>query len=113
MVIEKSALIAVAEQKHFNMELFNNYLNYQKNNRTKYFGKWSVEEYAAVMMTRGTDADFFTHENLEWFANWQGFGGEDFIPDCLSFLRFCSVRDLCAYNNLNDSSVRILKKDES
>jgi len=110
MIIDEKAVIAVAELKNFNMELFKKYLAYQNENRDNYFGKWSVEEYAAVMFTRDANLDFFTHENLEWFGNWMGFGGEYFIPDCLSFLRYCGARDLYPYNEKrNETFSRALK----
>lgn len=114
MVIDEQAVLAVAELKNFNMELFNKYLIYQKENRCYHPGKWSVEEYAAVMMTRDSNIDFFTHEQLEWFGNWQGFGGEYFIPECLSFLRFCAVRDVYPFNEtIDDLLVLTLEKEEN
>ena len=91
MVIDENAVMNLALTKNFNMELFVRYLKYQAERRDEFFGKWSVEEYAAVMQTRDPEMNFFTHENLEWFGNWQGFGGEYFIPDCLSFFRYCTA----------------------
>lgn len=112
MVIDENAVLAVAHEEGFNQEYFNSYLRYQKENRSDYPGKWSVEEYAAVMKTRDPEMNFFTHEMLEWFGNWQGFGGEHYIPECLSFLRYCAVRDLYAYQGIEEPLKRNLKKDE-
>ncbi len=114
MVIDEKCVRDVAALKNFNMELFDAYLRFQKENRDYYPGKWTVEEYAAVKMLDHPEVDFFTHDNLEWFGNWQGFGGEDFIPECLSFLRYCACRDLYPYNEeLEDIFVLALEKEEN
>ena len=114
MVIDEEAVIALAEAKNFNMIIFNQYLRYQKENRNEFPGKWSVEEYAAAKKLEDPEIDFFTHENLDWFGIWMGFGGEYSTPDCLSFFRYCGCRDLYPYNELKQNSVtRKLKKEEN
>lgn len=75
MVIDENAVLEMASIKNFNIKLFKQYLKYQNENRSNFPGKWTVEEYAAVMYINNPDIDFFTHENLEWFGNWMGFGG--------------------------------------
>jgi len=114
MVIGEKEVLALADSKNFNMILFNQYLVYQKENRNRYPCKWSVEEYAVVRKMENSEYDFFTHENLEWFGIWMGFGGEYSIPDCLSFLRYCGCRDLYPYIELIDETItKKLKKEEN
>lgn len=112
MVIDENAVLRVAYEKGFNKEYFDAYLKYQKENRAEYPGKWSVEEFAAVKMISSPDMNCFSHEMLEWFGNWQGFGGEHYIPECLSFLRYCAVRDLYVYQGRDEALKRNRKKDE-
>lgn len=115
MVIDEYAVLEIAMIKNFNIDLFNEYIKYQKENRKDYIGKWSVEEYAAVMRLKSPEIDFFTNEWLEWFGTWMGFGGMHYIPECLSFLRYCAARDLYPYNEepINeDTQILNRKKDE-
>lgn len=112
VIIDEKAVIEIAKEKNFNLDLFKKYLEYQKGIRNyHYYGKWTVEEYAVCLKYKNSEFDVFSLEGLEWFGNWMGFGGNYSTPDCLSFIRYCGVRDLYPYNE--KEITRSLKKDEN
>lgn len=112
MSIEKNSLISLSQNKNFNMEIFLEYLKYQVDNRNEYSTIMTVEEYAVIMQILDPDMDLFSIEGQNWYSEWNGFKDRYSIPDCLSFLRYCNVRDLDPYNKLTDNLSRQRKKEE-
>lgn len=91
-IITEDMIISYAKKRHFNMELFKKYLEYQKT-RIAEIGenKWSIEEYAISEPKK----DVTSLEFLKWFNNWMGFGQDAYCtPDYYSFQRYCACRDI-------------------
>ena len=107
MLIEKVAIIDSADQQNYNMELFMEYLAYQMLNLDVSQGKWSYEEYVALMELRYAKLypdskmkDFYTDEHYERYVSWMGFESKELIPDYCSFIIYCKKRDLNPFNSL-------------
>ena len=90
-IITKEKVLEFARLQGYDMDIFMQYLSYQ----SKIAGnKWTIEEYAVSEPSTNTSSRDF----LEWFGNWQGFGGADYIPDYCSFEIYCILRDLSSVN---------------
>ena len=104
MVITEKQIRSFALGYGYNMELFEQYLAYQKANEVQMCGRWTLEEYACTKVLAGEDISMCNYAFQNAYAIWMGYGDSSFIPDYMSFEKYCSMRDLYELDPAKDGT---------
>lgn len=96
--INEENILKFAKAYGYDMDNFNKYLEYQESRIEDRAPKFSLEEYALMLMQdENINFEDINMSNIAFrnqYATWMGFGDKSFIPDYLSFEKYCVYRDL-------------------
>ncbi len=94
-IITKKDVLKYAAEQGYDIDLFLEYLKFQKQelNKNQGEGKMAVEECALA----NPELDMNDLKNLDWYSKWMGFGDRYCIPMEHDFKMFCTRRDTWMY----------------